>query len=292
MPILLALLGPTASGKSDLAEKLAEQTNAQLLNADAFQVYRGLDIGTGKPADVPRYKLLDVADPWDQFGLGAWIRLASNELQDAWAACRSVIVVGGTGLYVRALFEGYASVDSQPDPALRAQLSEEAAKIGAQGMFERLQELAPEVSKKVDAANPRRVLRALERVLSPGTSVKIDLPPFDRHKFATNPPVAMLAERVERRVDSMLEAGWVEEVRRLIANPRVSIDSPGLKAIGYRFLWEHLQGSMKLEEARQKIIIATRQYAKRQRTWLRSEPGLEYLEWDKESAELSRRLRP
>ncbi len=291
MPFLLALMGPTASGKSDTAEQLAGRFNAQLLNADAFQVYRGLDVGTGKPHDVSRYKLLDIAEPWEQFGLGAWIQLASKDLQSAWDAGRSAIVVGGTGLYIRALFEGYEFVGSAPDPALRAQLSHEAQELGTPAMFERLQKLAAEASERVDPMNARRVLRALERALSPTPSEKVVLPPFDRFKLATNPPPALLSDLIEKRVDFMLTSGWLEEVRGLMMNPQVAIDSPGLKAIGYRFLWEHLDGRLSLAEAREKIIVSTRQYAKRQRTWLRSEPGLEYLDWEKDGADiLSRQL--
>jgi len=279
MPFLLALMGPTASGKTDLAERLAERFGAQLVNADAFQVYRGMDIGTGKPSDKVKYKLLDIAEPWEQFGVGAWVRLAADALGKIWSEGRPAIVVGGSGLYVRALFEGYDIMGAAPDPDTRRQLMEEEQTFGVAVLFERLRQLDPEAAGRVDSANPRRVLRALEKALCPSPPIRLELPPFQRYKIGIDPPAEVLIERIEHRLDHMLASGWVDEVRRLRGDAQVKIDSPGMKAIGYRTLWEFLDGATTLEEARGLIGTATRQYAKRQRTWLRSEPGLETLEW-------------
>jgi tRNA dimethylallyltransferase len=290
MPFLLALMGPTASGKTDLAESLAEHFGAQLLNADAFQVYKGLDIGTGKPAHKDRYELLDIVEPNEQFGLGAWVPLAIESLWRVWREARPAIMVGGTGLYVRALFEGYAFIGDAPDPDLRAKLAEEERTDGQFAMYHRLQKLDPDAAARVDSANPRRVLRALEKALRPSPPLRMELPPFTRIKLALNPPADELSTRIEARLSQMMKAGWLDEVRKVRDSGAATIDSPGLRAIGYRNLWEFLDGSTTLESAEEKIGVLTRQYAKRQRTWLRSEPGLETLNWGSELHDAKARI--
>ena len=159
-PALVALMGPTASGKSDLAEALADRIDARLINADAFQVYRGMDIGTGKPSQKERYLLLDLVSPSEQFGLGEWLRLAVAALEEIFKQGRNAIVVGGTGLYIRALMEEYADVAAAPDPSLRASLM----KRPIEELRQELRSRAPNVFESTDIANPLRVRRALEKL--------------------------------------------------------------------------------------------------------------------------------
>lgn len=262
-------MGPTASGKTGLAEDLAGHYSAQLINADAFQVYRGFDIGTAKPEHHERYLLIDIREPHEQFGVGEFVALAQEHLKSLWEQQRSVILVGGTGLYIRALMEEYTGMKPQPDPALREELQAKPV----DELLQQLKEMDPKAMEKVDAANPLRVRRALERALTPAAGLQVKLPPFFRIKLAIDPPKDTLNERIRQRCDQMFYNGFVEEVRRLRLQG-VTEDAPAMRGIGYRSVWRHLEGQITLEEARDEVISETRKYAKRQRTWLRSEPNL------------------
>lgn len=283
-PLLLAIMGPTASGKTALAEALAEQLGAQLINADAFQVYRGLDIGTGKSEHKDRYALVDVVAPSEQFGLGEWVRLAQTALWEAWGERRSAILVGGTGLYIRALMEEYTDMHDRPSEELRESVLELERNSGPAAVLAELRRLSPSNKALELASNPLRIRRALERVLAGKQPIEIKLPPYRKRKIAVSPPLDVLVQRIDARIEEMLNAGWLDEVARL-REAGVSLDAPGLKALGYRNLWQYLEGEKTLETAVDEIRLATRQYAKRQRTWLRSEPGLEEIKW---TADLSR----
>jgi tRNA dimethylallyltransferase len=266
--LLLAIMGPTASGKTGLAEALGRELNAQLINADAFQVYRGLDIGTAKPANRELYRLLDIKDPNEAFGLGEWTALAQRELVDLFSQRRNAIVVGGTGLYIRALFEEYEGLSDAPDPNLRAALSA----IPIEDLRERLKSRHPEIAARTDLANPVRVRRALEKLETPAGE-PIRLPAFQKMKLALNPSTLLLDSRAQRRVAEMVHNGWVQEIEEL-RQRGFRREDPGFRAIGYRTLWDHLERKISLEEAIATTIVETRRYAKRQRTWLRTEPNL------------------
>ncbi len=271
-PALIAVLGPTGSGKSDFAEALADRTGALLLNADAFQVYRGLDIGTNKPQDRARYELLDLVDPHEPFGVVPWVQAALPLLAQAYAEGRSVILVGGTGFYVRALMDEFADLRAAPDPELRAHFMAREEAEGLPALVAELQSLAPETAAETDLKNPVRVRRALER-LQAAPADPIQLPPFARHKLALLPEPEWLNERLVARTSQLLAQGWLEEVKALLASG-VTSEDPGMRAIGYRDVVEYLQGRLTREQLEEQIITATRQYAKRQRTWLRTEKGL------------------
>jgi tRNA dimethylallyltransferase len=266
-------MGPTASGKTELAERYARLLGAQLINADAFQVYRGMDIGTAKPAAKELYRLLDLKDPHEPFGVGEWVRLAAAELACLWRECRPAVVVGGTGLYVRALFERYTGLEGPPDPALRAELMEREARDGLSALAEHLASLDPGAWARIDPRNPVRVRRALERALQPPEPVAFDLPPFARAKIGLEWDVDVLNERIGARTDALISAGWPGEVGTLIASG-IGADAPGMRAIGYSALASWHRGEVCLTEATDQIKLATRQYARRQRTWMRSEPAL------------------
>lgn len=282
-PWLIAVMGPTASGKSALAEKLADVLDAQLINADAFQIYRGLDIGTAKPARRELYKLLDLKDPWESFGVGEFVQTVQGHLGELYAQGRDAIIVGGTGLYIRALLESYAGMGEPPPPELRAELTAETL----DALVERLQILDPAAAARIDLKNPARVRRAVERLLSPSPSISTHLPPFRKVKLALDPPIEEVHSRIVARTKEMLSNGWIEEVGTLRGGS-CTFHDPGLRAIGYRPLWNYLDGKVELEEAEATAIAETKRYAKRQRTWLRSEPDLQYLNWQEPLASAKR----
>lgn len=268
MPLLVAVMGPTASGKSEVAEALAERYDAQLINADAFQVYRGFDIGTAKPLQRERYRLLDIKDPDEQFGLGEWIALALQELRSLFREHRNAILVGGTGLYIRALMDEYSDIRPRPDPQLRERLG----RLDADAVYDELLKADPDAAAAVARSNPHRVRRALEKALGP-PPMEVSLPPFTKVKIGIDTEPEVLDHRIRQRTEQMLESGWVEEVRELLARG-VSTEAAAMAGIGYRTVAELVAGTKTREEAIEQIVLETRQYAKRQRTWLRSEKGL------------------
>ncbi len=271
--VLIAVMGCTATGKTSLAEALAHELDAQLMNADAFQVYRGMDIGTAKPSDKDRYSLLDLKNPDEAFGVGEWVQLALSELRRIWIQGRSAVIVGGTGLYIRALYEQYRDLQPAPDPALRADIERRESAIGLTALYSELLERSPEAATGVDPNNPVRVRRALERALSPGEPINVEIPPFRKLKLAIHRSAQEISENIALRTQGMLQNGWsleVEELRDRGYRP----EDPGFRALGYREMWDYLEHKMELQEAIATTIAATQQYAKRQRTWLRSEPGL------------------
>ena len=212
-PLMVAVMGPTASGKTALAEAIADDLDAELINADAFQVYRGMDIGTAKPANRQRYRLLDLKDPDETYGVGEFCMLAQAHLGDLWDQGRSAVFVGGTGLYIRALFEEYSGLQPGPNPVLRAELNLRHARDGIQSLIDELLQHDPLAHERLDTKNPVRVKRALERALRPQTVLKVSLPPFRRIKLAISVESDSLASRIESRTQSMVQNGWV---RRLV----------------------------------------------------------------------------
>ena len=269
-PWLLAVMGPTASGKTDLAESVSDLTGAKLLNADAFQMYRGLDIGTGKPADPSRYRLLNNLDPTESYGVGRYVREAASELESLYRVGCSAIVVGGTGLYIRALTEGYADMSGPADPEVVARVDEIQATLGLVGLLAELDRRAP--GTVVDRLNPVRVRRALLKLDAPSQPA-VEIPAFRVIKVALVPSREELDRRITQRVAKMVQTDWLGEVSQL-KRAGYQITDPAFRAIGYAEMWKVLAGEMSRSEARERIVLATRQYAKRQRTWLRSEPNL------------------
>jgi tRNA dimethylallyltransferase len=264
-------MGQTASGKTALAEALADELGAGLINADAFQAYRGMDIGTAKPENVACYALLDLKNPDEAYGVGEFCLLAATELARLHAEGRSAVVVGGTGQYVRALFEEYADLMPEPDPERRAHYARRLAEEG-------LETLAAELARRdpgtaVELRNPIRVTRALERLDDSRPPLAFRVPYASRIKVATSVGTDAIQERIARRTALMMHNGWVEEVRRL-RGLGYGPDDPGFRAIGYRTIARLLDGDLATEEAERAIVQETTAYAKRQRTWLRSEPGL------------------
>jgi len=262
-------MGQTASGKTALAEFLAQEWGAQLINADAFQMYRGMDIGTAKPSDPTRYALMDNLEPDQEYGVGEYVAAVQPILHECYAQQRDVILVGGTGLYIRALMDEWSEMQGAPDPELRAEL--DAQELDQ--LLEQLTRRDPEAAAKVDQKNKVRVRRALERALSPSQSIAINIPPYKKFKVALDWPVDLINERIDQRVQLMWDAGWIHEVSVLISNGFLD-NCPGFRAIGYSQIAQHLRGRMSEDECTALIRAQTRAYAKRQRTWLRSERDL------------------
>ena len=276
-------MGPTASGKTALAEALADRLDATLVNADAFQAYRGMDVGTAKPQARNRYRLLDFKRPDETYGAGEFCVLAAGELQTLYAQGRSAVVVGGTGQYIRALFEEYRDLMPEPDPALRARFARRLADEGLDRLAEELDEKAPDLAASTELKNPVRVTRALERLEDGRGPLKFRVPYAKRIKIAIDVTKPRLEARIVRRTASMMHNGWVDEVRRLCGEGYGPGD-PGFRAIGYRTVARLLDGDLATESAERAIVQETIAYAKRQRTWLRSEPGLHTLAADDSNA--------
>jgi tRNA dimethylallyltransferase len=270
LPRLIAVMGTTASGKTDLAEALADRLDAHLINADAFQVYRRLDIGTAKSDRRSEYSLINFKDPREPFGVGEWTALARSELTGLFAANRSVVVVGGTGLYIRALFEEYDQMMPAPDPELRERLDG----LSRETLLELL---SPEECSQLDVLNRVRVQRAVERKLTDAVALDAKLPAFVKTKFMLDRSPDDVHERIGVRTRLMLEGGWIDEVRSLMRDG-YSPQNPGMRAHGYRHIWSALEGTIDMAEAESLTTGEVRRYAKRQRTWLRAEPRLIRLE--------------
>lgn len=276
-PLLIAVMGQTASGKTALAECLADHLGASLVNADTFQAYRGMDIGTAKPQRKAEYHLIDIKNPNESFGVGEWVRLAGAALKEAYALSQSVVVVGGSGLNVRALFEGYAEMADAPEQDLRDSLNAEMVQYGLGSLVNRLQQMDADAHAKTDLKNPMRVIRALERAIAPSFTPVTPIPPFRKIKLALQRPADGLNATIEARAREMASNGWLEEVAAL-RNAGYLSSAPAFRAHGYREMWRVLDGEIGLTEALDSIVAQVRRYAKRQRTWLRKEPRLKVLE--------------
>jgi tRNA dimethylallyltransferase len=274
-PALIGIFGPTASGKTCLAEALADRLDAHLINADAFQAYAGMDIGTGKTLQPERYALISFLKPSEPYGVGDFVLRARQHIAEWAQTNRSVIVVGGTGLYLRALFENYSGMVAAPSPEIRASLNEEWKSGGLAPLVERLKSRAPQVALETDLKNPVRVIRALERL--EGEPLRLpQIPEMRQFKFGLVPDEAGHGKAIEDRVDQMVQNGWVEEVQRL-KQTGFGPSDPGFRAIGYRQIYQFLVREAASESMVEQIKLETRQYAKRQLTWMRTEPRLTVL---------------
>ena len=268
-PRLIAVMGPTASGKSSLAETISQDLDAVIINADAFQIYRGLDIGTSKTKDATRYRLIDVRDPDEDFGVGEYVVLAANLLHQLFEEGRSVVICGGTGLYIRALLEEYKDLMPAPSAQLRKQLS----LIALEEAVERLLDLSNGAELAVDLKNEVRVKRMLEKLMAGEQPIHFTIPPFRVQKVAIIPSIEISQQKIKQRTEKMFQNGWVAEVKGLLSNG-YGPGNPGFRALGYEAIAEYIQNAGNEEVLKERIKSDTVQYAKRQRTWLRAEPNL------------------
>jgi len=287
-PPAIALMGPTASGKSALALEWAQRFDGEILSVDSAQVYRGLDIGAAKPSAQERacvpHHLLDLREPWQAYSAAEFVIDARAAINDIISRRRLPILVGGTGLYFRALLRGFSPLPGA-DPALRAQLAREANERGWPALHAELALIDPPAAARIQPGDPQRIQRALEvwrrtgRTLSDWQRIRPEAPklPVRLLKLILVPRSrAELNARIAQRLDAMLDAGFLDEVRALRARPELArhpspLDLPALRAVGYRQAWEHLDGRYAAAEFRERTVHATRQLAKRQLTWLRGE---------------------
>ena len=273
---LVAVVGPTATGKTDLALHLALAFEGEIIGADSRQVYRGMDLGTAKPtaeqrAQVPHW-LVDVVDPDEEFGLARYLDLVQAALDDVWSRGRLPFLVGGTGQYVWALLEGWQVPRVGPDWALRRELEERAHREGPQALHAEVAALDPEAARRLDPRNVRRVVRALEvirRTGRPLSACQTRRPPdFPWLALGLDLPSEELYRRIDARVDAMIEAGFVEEVQGLLARG-YRPDLPAMSGIGYRQVCQYLAGELSLAEAVARIKTETHRLARKQRNWFR-----------------------
>ena len=285
LPPVVLLMGPTASGKSQLALALCERLAAEIVSVDSAQVYRGMDIGTAKPdaatrARVPHH-LIDLCDPAEAYSAARFREDALRVIGEIRARGRIPLLTGGTMLYFRALQQGLSDLPPA-DPQFRARLAREAREHGWPPLHARLARLDPASAARLHPNDAQRIQRALEIVELGGAPVgalQARKPALALAgpvvKVALNPPErSVLHERIAARFHEMMREGFLDEVARLRARGDLTADLPSLRAVGYRQLWAHLDGTWDLATAVARGIAATRQFAKRQLTWLRSEPAL------------------
>lgn len=280
-PLVLCIMGPTGSGKSALAQALARRVPAEIVSVDSVMIYRGMDVGTDKPAPAVRaripHHLVDICDPAERYSAGAFARDAAAAVRGIVARGRLPVLVGGTFLYFRALTAGLAPMPPA-NAAVRARIRARAEAGGWAALHAELARVDPRAAERIAPADAQRLERALELWYLTGEApsrlhardgapvpwrfLKLALWPRDR---------AALGHRLDARFRAMLARGLVEEVRALHARGDLDASYPAARALGYRQLWQWLDGESDLEEAVQRAVVATRRYAKRQLTWLRGE---------------------
>ena len=295
-PPAICLMGPTAAGKTQFAMDLADRFSSTLINVDSAQVYRGMDIGTGKPDATTRrrypHRLMDIRDPSEIYSASQFRADAIQEMSDALVRGKTPVLVGGTMLYFKVLRDGLAAMPNG-NPRVRKQIETLAAESGWETVHAELKKVDPESAARIHANDPQRLQRALEVFLLTGKSLSAlhrenhdpaELP--CRLYFVAIQPTdrAVLHNRIAERFRRMLSEGLIEEVRALYERGDLNLSMSSIKSVGYRQVWQYLAGEFTHGEMIEKSIVATRQLAKRQLTWLRGWPALRPLgEPDKNS---------
>jgi tRNA dimethylallyltransferase len=288
---MVAIVGPTAAGKSAAAMHLAQRLGGEIVNADSRQVYRGMDIGTARPSAADRravpHHLYDIASPRDQFSLALYLKAAKASLEAIWARGSFAWLVGGTGQYVWALLEDWSVPEVGPDRAFREAMMRRAELEGDEVLHRQLAGIDAVAAGRIDPRNRRRVIRALEVFEHTGRPIsewqRKGTPDFEYLLYGFDLRNAELETRIERRVDEMVAAGLEEEVRGLLA-VGVPADAPSMSSIGYREFARVVARECSLEEARDETVRATRRLVRRQRQWFRaSDPRIR---WVREAADV------
>lgn len=279
------LMGPTGTGKTDLAVAIRQQLPVEIISVDSALVYKNMDIGTAKPdaatLTLAPHRLIDFLDPSQAYSAAEFREDALREMAEITASGRIPLLVGGTMLYFRALESGLSELPSA-DPIIRAHLVEDAEKYGWIALHERLQQIDPEAAARIHPNDPQRLQRALEVYELTGQNLttlqrnqRFENCPYNLLKIALIPDERVwLHQRLEQRFDKMLELGLINEVEQLYQRPDLNIALPAMRAVGYRQVWDYLDGKIDYNLMRNRAIVATRQLAKRQMTWLRSDQGL------------------
>jgi tRNA dimethylallyltransferase len=282
---LIAVIGPTAAGKTTAAIRLARELAGEVISADSRYLYRGMDMGTAKPSEeemagVPHH-LIDVVAPTEDYSLALYQADAYRAIDQILARGRLPILAGGTPLYVNALLEGWRIPEAPPDPAFRDAMARLAESEGPAALHERLAAVDPVAAERIPMTNVRRVIRALEihhATGRPMTEIEgKQPPPYDLLSLGLMLPRDQLYQRIDRRIDEQIAGGWIEEVQHLLA-AGVSPDVPAMSAIGYREIAEYLAGKSNLAEAVERIKYHTHRYARHQLTWLKRMKGIHWFD--------------
>ncbi|MBY6109180.1 tRNA (adenosine(37)-N6)-dimethylallyltransferase MiaA [Halomonas sp. DP1Y21-3] len=288
-PLALLLMGPTAAGKTDLAIEIRERLGGEIISVDSAMIYRGMDIGSAKPSaeELARapHRLIDIRDPAQAYSAAEFRDDALAEMHDIAASGRLPLLVGGTMMYYKRLVEGVANLPSA-DSAVRERLSRQAEQEGLEALHRRLGEVDPESAARIHPNDPQRLMRALEvfelsgrpmselwneqrRETFPFRLLSIGLAPAER---------SVLHERIARRFNAMLDGGFLDEVAALKARGDLTLSLPSMKSVGYRQAWQYLDGEFDRETFIHRGVVATRQLAKRQLTWMRCWPALTWVD--------------
>ncbi len=280
---VLAVLGPTASGKTSAALKIAKEFNGVIINCDSRQIYEGMIIGTASPSDEEKqqveHKLFNFVSPNIQFNASDYATLSAQAIREVWQKKQLPILVGGTGFYYSAISEGLGEAGS--DPALSEKLQKELEENGLSYMVSKLQKIDPEAAETIDINNSRRVLRAIEVVTSTGrpfsqNKPKQLLPEAEFCPIVVTQPRQELHKRIELRINQMFKEGLEREVKHIIDN--YGRDAAAVSSIGYREWLDYFDKKVSFEELKNLILVHTRQYAKRQETWFRKKPGVPFID--------------
>lgn len=282
-------MGPTASGKTDLAIALAEHHNCELISVDSALVYRGMDIGTAKPTPEEQqrapHRLIDIRDPSEPYSAADFRADALKEMAEIVKQGKTPVLVGGTMLYFKALLEGLSELPAA-DQAIRADIAQEAERKGWQALHQELQSFDPVAAARIHPNDPQRLSRAIEVYRISGVSLtehiakqKEQKPPYRFAQFAIAPAErSVLHERIEQRFRLMLAADFETEVKALMARGDLHPELPSIRSVGYRQMWSYLAGEINYDEMVFRGVVATRQLAKRQMTWLRGWPEVHWLD--------------
>ncbi len=288
LPLALFLMGPTASGKTDLAIRLRKKYPLEIISVDSALIYREMDIGTAKPDKEEQrsapHRLIDILDPKEIYSAADFRRDALAEMSTIVSEGKIPLLVGGTMLYYKALLEGLSPLPSA-DPDVRRQIEEEAKHLGWEALHQQLRDLDPVSAERIHPNDPQRLSRALEvyrisgKTLTELTQQQGDPLPYRIRQFAIAPEErAELHRRIELRFEKMIKSGFEDEVKSLYARKDLHRDLPSIRCVGYRQMWDYLDGNCTLDDAVFRGICATRQLAKRQITWLRSWDNLTWLD--------------
>ena len=278
-PLAIFLMGPTASGKTDLAIQLRQQLPVEVISVDSALIYRGMDIGTAKPSKaelaLAPHRLIDICDPAESYSAANFRKDALREMQEISAQGKIPLLVGGTMLYYKALLEGLSPLPSADDK-VRSEIEAKATLIGWAGLHQELCKIDPISAQRINPNDSQRINRALEvfyltgKTLTELTAQKGEALPYDILQFAIAPEQReVLHLRIEQRFHKMIELGFQQEVEKLYRRPDLNENLPSIRCVGYRQMWEYLRGDYDHDEMVFRGICATRQLAKRQITWLR-----------------------
>ena len=278
-PLAIFLMGPTASGKTDLAIQLRQQLPVEVISVDSALIYRSMDIGTAKPSKaelaLAPHRLIDICDPAESYSAANFRADALREMQEISAQGKIPLLVGGTMLYYKALLEGLSPLPSA-DEKVRSEIETKAALIGWAGLHQELSKIDPISAQRINPNDSQRINRALEvfyltgKTLTELTAQKGEALPYDILQFAIAPEQReILHLRIEQRFHKMIELGFQQEVEKLYRRPDLNENLPSIRCVGYRQMWEYLRGDYDHDEMVFRGICATRQLAKRQITWLR-----------------------